>query len=297
MGVKNKPILKLGDCVALISPAGKIERQKIQKSKKALQELGLFVVEYPKKIKKDSFFSSSDEDRAKELSWAFSDSAIQAVFCCRGGYGSSRSLRQVSDKDLKQWQEKIFVGYSDITYIHHWMFNRFGWKGFHGPLVGHLEKTHLKKLTKDLMSWSDKKSETWSEIQILQKGSAKGRLMGGNLSLFQTSGPAALPKTDMILVIEEVNESYYRIDRSLQNLIDAGYQKYIKAVIVGGLQGCGKADARSFGLKRLKESFRSLTKGPVWWGGSFGHGRKTQRLIRIGAKVKMQAKKLHYIDG
>jgi len=290
----EKGLLEFGDSIAIVSPAGKIDELKVQRTCQMIRSLGFFVQTYPHKKSKDRFFASSDLDRAKELSWAMSEPSVRAVFCCRGGYGSARALRLLSSSDTNSWKRKLVVGYSDITYLHQWIYNRLGWKSMHGPLVGFQDKAQLRNLLKTLMDWPLHKTELFAEAKILRKGRAAGKLFGGNLSLFQVAGPAALPKQKMILLIEDVGEAYYRIDRMLQSLIDAGYKKHIAAILVGKLHECGRPDAKQFGLTRLKQSFLALTDGPVLWGLRFGHGLKNQRLFQIGADVEVSGKKLRY---
>lgn len=292
----NLERLKYGDSIALISPAGKIDERRIEESAKHIRSLGFFVQTYPYKKTKDSFFSSTDDVRAKELCWAMTDPSIKAVFCCRGGYGSARALMKIDSRELRQWKQKLVLGYSDITYLHQWIYNHFQWGGVHGPLIGFLEKPQIKSLLRELMSWPNGNVENFSEASLLRSGKASGRLFGGNLSLFQVLGPAQLPKEKMVLLIEEVGEDFYRIDRMIQNLRDAGYSKYIQAVLVGKLYRCGKNDSKTFGLLRLKQSFKDLTDGPVLWGARFGHGLKVQRLFKLGVRVEISGKKLTYIE-
>lgn len=289
--------LKKGDSIALVLPASKLEVSKIETSKKHFRSLGYFVADYPDSFKKDTFFASSDEKRAKQLDWAFSEPGIKAVFCCRGGYGSMRLLPHLEKMNLKRWRQKAFVGFSDITFLHQWIQNRFGWKTFHGPLVGELAKKDIKKLCTQVEDLKElPKTQVWKEAKPVRSGKAKGVLVGGNLSLLQTSGPAALPKKDMVLCIEEINESYYKMDRMIWQLIHAGYKEHIKAIILGTMKGCGKADAKTFKLSRFMKSVEQLTDGPIWRSAKFGHGLKQQRLLVLGSLVQLQSNKLKYLE-
>lgn len=286
--------LQRGDTVTLVRPAAKLDEDSFLKTEDLLRSLGFFVVRYPKGFSKDSYFSAPDEERAAELNWAFSEPGIRAVFACRGGYGCVRTLSKIRRQDLQSWKPKIFVGYSDLTYAHQWIQNQLGWISFHGDLIGQVEANCVEELVTNLtaLSSSEFRKQTWSEVEVLRSGDASGKLVGGNLSLLRRVGPAALPEQPVILAIEDVNEDFYRLDRMIWDLMDSGYSRFVKGVILGSLHGCGKRDSESFGLEKVQESLQLLTKGPVWTQARFGHGLSSQRLLALGAKVRMQQNKV-----
>ena len=270
------PRLRLGDTVALIRPASKIDEKKYKQSVRWLREFGFCVAIYPRKRKTDSFFAFSDKDRAAELNWAFSQPGIKAVLACRAGYGSVRLLPYIKKSDMRRWQPKLFLGYSDVTFIHQWLQNELGWKSVHGPLTGFLNKVRLYKVLNEVLKLGElPKAETWAEAKnIGSSKKVKGRLVGGTLSLLEMTGSAALPKRPVILAIEDVNENYYSLDRMIQTLIDGGYGKYVKGILLGNLKGCGKNDSGSFKLSRVHESLKVLSSGPVWTRCRFGHANR-----------------------
>ncbi len=297
------PALKPGASLALIRPAGRFDEKRYQENVRELRKLGFCVCEYPRRSKKDSFFSASDRDRALEFAWAFSEPGIDAVLSVRGGYGTHRlidAFERLPQKVQKAIRPKIFVGYSDVTYLHQYLQNQWGWKTFHGPLTGALPPAALKSMMKDLLALpSQSSAETWSEAKVLSGGKsskARGRLVGGNLSLLQTSGPAALPKNvPLILALEDVNENFYQIDRMLRVLVDAGYRENVKGLLLGTFVGCGKDDARTFRWSRVQESLRELCAGPILKNIRFGHGLKTQRLLPLGSQVEVSGKKIRVL--
>jgi muramoyltetrapeptide carboxypeptidase len=295
----HKPrALELGDTIALIRPAGRLDESAFHSTAKTLRQMGFCVALYPHSIKRDKFFAASDEDRARELHWAFSEPGIKAVLTCRGGYGSARALSKIRSTDLQKWKPKLLVGYSDITYLHQWLQNKLKWTTIHGPLAGRISSAELKKFVRGLVNLpSSSSQETWSEIKnIGAKNSARGILVGGNLSLFQVAGPAQLPRVPMILAIEDVNEDFYRLDRMLMALKDAGYSPFIRGIILGSLLNCGEKDAKTFGRDRLMMSLKNLTKGPIWVGARFGHGVKHQRLLPLGCQVQIYKKRFSILE-
>ncbi|MDB5036538.1 MAG: LD-carboxypeptidase [Bacteriovoracaceae bacterium] len=292
--------LKKGDTVAIIRPASRLKPVYFNEAKKMLRSLGFCVADYEGRFRADKFFSASDEDRAEELQWAFSEPGIRAVFAARGGYGSQRTLSYISKAMRAKWRPKMLMGYSDVTYLHQWIQNQMGWVSFHGPLLGAISAQMVKKTIDDVLALPRKPEiQKWSEISnIGSKKKARGRLVGGNLSLFQVAGPAALPKKPLILAIEETNENFYRIDRSLGALQDAGYADFIQGIVVGTLNGCGKDDGKVFGLKRIYETLKKLTDGPIWLNARFGHGlqSKQQRILPLGSEVQLSGNQFKILE-
>jgi len=297
-GLKLPLGLKRADSIALIRPAAKIDKDKWEASIRDLRAAGFFVLTYPGNFREDTYFAASDEERAKEFDWAMGEPAVKAILCCRAGYGSMRMLAEIRSSQIKKWQPKIIMGYSDITCLHAWIINQLKWPSFHGPLIGFLNASEISQALGSLMSLEGKtREEFWAEVEVLSEGEASGYLYGGNLSLIQTAGPAALPKKPMVLAIEDVNEDWYRLDRIVWSLIQAGYGDYVKGIIVGTMEACGKKDEENFGVKKFQESLKVLSSGPIWWAGNFGHGLKVQRILALGLRVKMSNKKLlHYLE-
>ncbi len=296
---KPRP-LESGDTIAVIRPAGRIDQKHYLSTLKWIRELGFCVAEFGGPHRKDSYFAASDETRAREIQWAFSEPGIRLVIAARGGYGSQRALDHLSARDLKTWSPRIFVGYSDITYMHQWIQNQLGWTTIHGPLAGFLNKPALKKLFDGLIGLRQyPDSEIWTEATLIGKRkSADGILVGGNLSLLQTAGQAALPREKIILAIEDIAENYYRLDRMIWNLIQAGYDKSVQGILLGSLHMCGRDDARSFGQKKFIESLQRLCAGPILMNCRFGHGfrekNKLQRLLPLGVKMSISGNKVLY---
>ncbi len=295
----HKPkALRWGDTLALIRPASRLDVRAYAQTIRSLRDLGFCVATYPGSLKADSYFSFADHDRAREFVWAFSEPGIKAVLSCRGGYGSVRLVHQLKKSDLKKMEPKLFVGYSDTTYLHQFLQNEKKMLSFHGPLVGQLSKQDLHYLMRQLCALSKSPAtQTWSEIENIGSSQrAHGRLVGGNLSVLQVTGPAQLPKEPLILILEDVNENYYRLDRMLWTLIDAGYARYIRGMIIGHLEKCGKDDRKTFKQERLYQTLRSLCRGPIWVGARFGHGLKRQRILPLGARIELHGHRLKILE-
>jgi muramoyltetrapeptide carboxypeptidase len=290
--------LKRGGVIALIRPAGKIEEQRIQQAADSLRAEGYFVVFYPQKTKAHSYFAASDQERAAEWMWAFTQPGIDCVWACRGGYGSQRIIPQLDVRALKKAQPRIFVGYSDLTFMHHWHLNVLGRVSFHGPLLGHLQKTDLRAALREIEALSSRpQKQVWSEARVIRGGQARGLLVGGNMSLLQSAGVAALPKTKMILALEDIHEDFYRLDRMIWNLIHAGYDQWVEGVLLGSFKNCGRKDHRVFPRSIWIESLKRLTQGPLLEACRFGHGLRRQRILPLGLSVQMRDREVQFEEG
>lgn len=281
--------------MALVRPGSALDEEHFVRAVEGFRRLGFFVALFPRKKSKQSFFAGSDEERAAELNWAFSNPGIRAIFSCRGGYGSMRLPQYWKKSDLKKWKPKLFLGYSDITFLHQWLQNELGFLGFHAPLVGQISEADLSDLIENTLALGARKSETWAECGLYRKGKARGILQGGNLAMLHTAGPAALPKRNMILALEDVNEAHYRLDRRVWELIHAGYAPYVKALILGEFYQCGKSEARRFEWSWVMETLEKLCpKGPILIKARFGHGLKRQRILPLGAEVELNGRSFRW---
>lgn len=281
--------------MALIQPAGRLDEAKVEKVTTWIRSKGFFVCSPPQVRKSFHYFSGTDEERMEEFCWAMEQPGIRAVISCRGGYGSNRMLHSVSRKRAESFQPKLVTGFSDLTYAHQWIQNQLGWLSFHSSLVGQISEEAVSAFLQQLLDLPSKaSSEVWEEAEVLQSGQAKGRLVGGNLSLLRLKGPAALPQRPLVLAIEDVGEAHYALDRLIWTLIDGGYSDYVQGVLVGSLHECGKKDADQFPLELIKESLKRLCRGPILWNCRFGHGLEQQRILPLGAEVRVKDQKIDF---
>jgi muramoyltetrapeptide carboxypeptidase len=240
--------LSPGDTIALIAPAGPPDREQVMRFKDHVERRG-----YKVKLRDDLFdvegyLAGSDERRAKEFNEAFADPEVDGVLAVRGGYGCMRMMPLI-DWDVVKANPKLLLGYSDITALHAGM-NRAGIVSFHGPgpasglgsEEGPTEFTG-KYVLRAVEATPESPAGPYtvevpkdvSDVGSFGKGKATGRLVGGNLSLISAleGTPYAIDTKDAILMIEDVNEAPYRIDRMLQQLKLAGKLQQIKGAVLG----------------------------------------------------------------
>ena len=110
----NKPnSLKKNDKVAIIAPSSSADYKRVEKAKKAIENLDLIPIMYPSCYEKHGHFSGTDKIRAKDINDAFSNPEVKGIICLKGGYGTPRLLPLLDYENIKK-NPKVFIGYSDI---------------------------------------------------------------------------------------------------------------------------------------------------------------------------------------
>lgn len=269
--VIKPPRLKRDDKIGVISPAGPVNESDLQPGLKILRSSGFEVHLGPHVYSSGAYLAGDDEVRLRDLHNMFRDPEIDAVFCARGGYGSPRLLDMI-DYDLIKENPKIFVGYSDITALLMAVHGKTGLITFHGPMVRELPKNKSRNWGSllRLLSSSQSLKLGLTEKTALVPGSAKGPLIGGNLSLIcNLLGTPFLPSLGgCILFIEERKEPIYRLDRMLNHLALSGELKRLSGLIAGQFEGCGDTAA----INGLLMELVSDLEIPLATGLPVGHG-------------------------
>ena len=227
--------LKKGDAIAIIATARKVSKEEIQPAVAFFESYGLSVLLGENLFESNNQFAGSDEKRGADLQWALNHPSIKAIIIARGGYGSVRLIEQVDFTEFKK-HPKWLVGYSDVTVLHNVLHN-IGAATLHAtmPLNFNKNEEATKSMLDALFGNLNEIStdENYSNIS----GTAKGQLVGGNLSLiYSLSGtPFDIDTKDKILFIEDLDEYLYHLDRMMMQLKLSGKLKYLKGLIVGGM--------------------------------------------------------------
>ena len=242
--------LQPGDTIGLLCPSSAISRTVWERTLKNMTDMGFKPVYSDNVRVKKGFLAGTDQQRLDDLHTWFADDTVDGIFCVRGGYGSQRLLDQL-DMDVIRKNPKVFVGFSDITALHLAIYQQTGLICFHGPNAGANHSPYslqmfLQLLMGEAGTYSlDNKVPTLDEKNrtasyVVQHGKAKGVLVGGNLTLISTlmGTPFEPDFRDKIVMLEDVGEAPYRIDRMLTQLKLSGKLAAARALVLGIFADC-----------------------------------------------------------
>ena len=236
------PRLALGDTIGLVAPASStLKPERIDEVISHLQAQGFGVKAAQHLRQRTGYLAGTDEQRAADLHAMFVDPEVKAIFALRGGYGSCRLL-PLLDYKLVRAHPKLFVGYSDITALHHAFLSQAGLMTYHGPnaneafLPGNnaaFRRAIMEPVQESLIFAREKKGG--EAIRSVVKGRVTGRLLGGNMtSLLRLIGTAYAPDfTGAILFLEDIGEKAYRIDGMFTQLRLAGVLGKLAGLVLG----------------------------------------------------------------
>lgn len=239
--------LRPGDRVAVVAPAGPVRQPALDAGLEVLRSWGLEVTDGEDlrgTHERLPYLAATDAARAHDLTRAWSDPGVAAVFSARGGYGAQRMVDLLDWPSLAQARPKVLVGFSDITALHQAFAARLGVSTLHGPSVSTLatgdeeSREHLRSM---LFHPSPRTTLTPAPARTLVGGHAEGVLVGGNIALLAAGigTGSSLASAASVVVLEEVGETPYRLDRLLTQLLRAGWFDGARGIVVGGLTDCG----------------------------------------------------------
>ncbi len=299
--------LSTGNTVGVVSPASAtFESVDVQIARESLEALGLQVRLGPHMMERHGYLGGEDKARAADINAFCADRSVAAVCPIRGGWGSSRVLPYL-DYETIQRNPKILIGYSDITALLLAVHAKTGLVTFHGPLgLGRWDswsvdivkrvlfggETLTYEPKRDLDPDRNSLTQIDNRVQTITPGKARGRLLGGNLTVLTTIiGSPYLPDWDgAIFFTEDVEEQPYRIDRMLTQLKLAGVLNKIRGFVFGTCTRCTPGEG-SYGGLTLEDIFNDHIKPlgiPAWQGAMIGHSGP-QWTLPEGIQVEIDA--------
>ncbi|RYE05878.1 MAG: LD-carboxypeptidase [Rickettsiaceae bacterium] len=230
------------------------------------------------------FHAASDEIRFECLKDAITNDSSNIIWSLKGGYGSAKIIPKLSLLP-KPDKEKFFIGYSDITALHLFMTQNWGWKTIHGPILGEFlsEKKSKENFIKiaNIVSGKVDKSTIEGIIPInspaADNRSIKGTITGGNLTIIQNSIGTnwQIVTNNKILFLEDINIQPYQLDRALLHLKQAQLLNDVKAIIFGEFYNC----KLEVDIDKVIEDFANNIQIPVYRSMKFGHGIINEPII------------------
>lgn len=306
--------------IGIVAPSSAVPKVELILGVEKISKAGFEVQVHPQCFKKHLYFAGSDLERAQAFYEYALDPSLPVIWAARGGYGAIRLIhfleRLVSQRG-KPPAGKLFLGYSDSTVLFEYVQKQWGWDALHAPMPGLGE---FKNLTPP--EWNavvglinkQKSDQPWGRKKLrfmrgaAPKASIKGEIVGGNLTVLASMiGTSVSPSFDgKILFLEDIGEMPYRLDRVVQQLVQAGLLKKLKALILGDFEGCddrvprvlkSKSSQATVPLrplishqKVLETVFGSLGECfgyPVAYGLPVGHGQKNHSPLPMGATVEL----------
>ncbi len=287
------PRLRRGDAIAVVAPAGPVVEARIARGLELLAER--YDVHCSRRIyERSGYLAGDDSARAAELMLAFADDKIRAIVCARGGYGVMRILPRL-DPALLSRRPKALIGFSDITALHAYA-GRAGVASIHAPncsQLGELPQEDLAAFFSLLEGESGAPIEGLSSVGT--SGVVEGPLVGGNLELVCSlvGTPWAFDLRGAVLLLEEVGERPYRIDRALTQLSLSGSLDGVAAVVVGDLVRCAEADGSGPSADEVIAERLVPLGVPVLTGLPVGHGTRNRALgMHVQVRVDGGARRL-----
>ncbi len=289
--------LKPGNIIGVISPASPITKDNVDSFEEGLirlKGLGYKILLGKHTYYNNGYLAGTDKQRAYDLMEMFNNKDVSAIICSRGGYGTERLINNI-DLDVVVKNPKIFIGYSNITFLLNVFSQYADIITFHGPTVkdigtdteGYNVNFLINTITLQKNTYRISPS-TCSKFISLVSGKCTGILMGGNLTtLISSIGTCYEVDTKgKILLLEDVNESAYRIDRMLTILKSSGKLDDCSGIIIGDFTNCENSYGRSV-FDVLNDILVPLGK-PAIYNVPAGHGHYNVTLP-IGARIELDS--------
>jgi muramoyltetrapeptide carboxypeptidase len=296
------PRLRAGDTVGLIAPASPDNTPlALEAVQQTIRGMGLVPKPAPHSSDSYGYLAGTDQDRAADIHAMFADDTVRAIFALRGGWGSARLL-PLLDWDLIRAHPKLLIGFSDVTALHLAFAAKCHFPTIHAPNAAN---------SWGLISWNsfwrmafNRETPTLGEAEgedttqdrwrtaMIHPGKARGRLLGGNLTVLSTlMGTPWVPDfKGAVLFLEDVGEAEYRIDRMMTQLALAGVLGSVSGVIFGQCSRCitDLPDYGGFTVPQVLQHHLGPLGVPVFTGANIGHARN-QLSLPVGAQVEMDA--------
>lgn len=295
-------VLRPGDLVAIVAPASNLKAEYLARGVAELERLGFRVWQRADILDKARYTAGSDARRTEELMQAFADPEVKAVWAARGGYGVMRILRMLDESALRA-NPKVFIGYSDLTALHLYLYRRFGWVTFHGPMAAkdlaggeqHYDRQNLIAALMQTTPLGDiAPAAHASQLEVLHPGAGPvaGRLLGGCLSLLTAllGTPDELETRGAILFLEDIGVKPYALDRMFQQLRLAGKLDEVRGIVFGEMADCVQHAEQGYTIQEALAEMTADLGIPVLFGLPSGHSVRGNLTLPLGVEARLNGK-------
>lgn len=286
------PRLGAGARVALVSPAGPLRGSgDLDHAVANVRTMGWEPVIGAHVLARDGYFAGDDRMRSADLLDALQRSDIDGIWCLRGGYGALRLLPSLPT-DLVREHAKALIGYSDITALHS-LWQQAGLVSYHGPTARATITAYSRESFMRTVVDGTSGAGAMPDAQTLRAGTCVGRLAGGNLALVASlcGTPWAIDFRGAIVVLEDIDEATYRLDRMLTQLRLAGAFAGCAGLLLGQFTDCPTdADDGARSVTSVMQEFADIAGVPAVLGAPVGHV-PDQWTLPLGAVASLNATK------
>jgi muramoyltetrapeptide carboxypeptidase len=289
------PRLRSGDLVAVPAIAGVVPEERLAAGVARLESWGLRVRLGSDVLRHDAglaYLAGDDQARAADFSAAWHDAEVAGIVVARGGFGAQRIIDLLDWRRMAEERPKVVVGFSDVTALHEALASQLGLVSIHGHVATSLgaataaSADQLRRLLMEPGTMRDLLAGQTSTTVV--PGIARGVLLGGNLSVLAAGIGSRSVRSARggIVILEEVNEDPYRIDRALTQLVRAGWLDGVSAVVCGAFTDCGDPGQVAEVLRRRLAPLDV----PTVMGIDLGHTRTTTSMP-LGVTATLDAER------
>ncbi len=281
-------LLQPADKVAIVSPSGAVRPEYVSGMVETLRKLGLSPMIMPSALERSGTYAGTADMRFNDMVTALLSKDIHAIFCTRGGFGAVSLLPRLDRLPIGE-NAKWLVGFSDISALHAlWFTHRV--ESIHGPMGRYLsqlgvDSAPVEALRRQLFEGKDEL--TFASHPLNRPGRGEGTLAGGNLAVLTAlmGTPYSMLQPHTIMVIEDINEPLYKIERMLWQLRLAGVLANLKGLIVGKFTGTGP-DANHQSVEELVAEMTAPYDYPVAYDAPIGHFEGNMPVI-LGSRATL----------
>lgn len=236
--------------IGFVAPSSPVPSIEFKRGVARLKSEEFKTTVHPQCLKRSTFFAGTDEERAQAFYDLAVDPSIDLLWCARGGYGALRILPWLEEMTAQRGipEQKLLVGYSDITALHEFVRHKWGWSTLHGPMPSfqrfdRIPPRYWKPLIKLLRREAEAHPAGSGGLRFIGKAPRKpieAELVGGNLAVWASlmGTPYAPKPRQRILFLEDVGEGLYRLDRMVQQIQLSGGFEGVRAIVLGTFHGC-----------------------------------------------------------
>jgi muramoyltetrapeptide carboxypeptidase len=279
------------------APASPAEFSKVLAGAEELRNMG-FQVADATPLSPEGYFAGSVSGRRNEFLNAMERDDVDALVAVRGGYGSNYLLDGLGLEAHNVASPKVILGYSDLTSLQTYLWQRHGWVGFYAPMLvggfdagegtpkGYDRDSLLGAVTKTDSGWSLKlRGET------LVGGEVEARILGGCLTMVETTlgTPWELETRGSILLLEDRGMKPWQVDRALMHLKQAGKFESVRGLVLGEFPDAGTPLSGSATIRDVCARILGELRVPVVYGAAVGHTPRPMLTVPLGVKARLRA--------